>query len=161
MPQKRKQEATWKNPQSPTVDLGLLREEVESLRLRLFKAESTQSKAAPDQMAKTRLVEEILRSRRRRDYIFGANLFGEPAWDILLSLFLAEQQQIRTTISDACRASASPQTTGLRWIRVLEEQGWIARECDRLDGRRVYLTLTDQADAVMQSYLEQLAVKAA
>ena len=142
-------------------DLELIWEELEALRARLFTVEPAPLKVASDQVAKTRLVREIIKSRRCRDSIFGADLFGEPAWDLLLELYLAQQQQMRTSVSDACRASASPATTGLRWIRILEEQGWVKRESDPLDARRMWVSLTDRATEVMQNYLEQLALKAA
>lgn len=162
MLQGRELNATSEGPQSQPVDLEVIREELEALRLRLSAAaESSMSKVVQDKVAETRLVYEILKSRRRRDLVFGENLFGEPAWDLLLGLYLAQEQQRRTSISAACIASASPQTTGLRWIRLLEEQGWVAREPDPLDGRRMWVTLTDRASEAMHGYLEQLAVQAA
>src|SRR5438067_13561168 len=48
------------------------------------------------------LVQEILRSRRQREKIFGDELFGEPAWDILLELFSAELAQRKLSVSGAC-----------------------------------------------------------
>lgn len=161
MQQQREQQATFISPQPQSVNLGLIWEELEALRRRIPQAERSPSTSVHDEVAKTRLVQEILKSRRRRDAVFGAGLFGEPAWDLLLALYLAQHQQRRVTISDACRASASPQTTGLRWIGLLEEQGWVVRACDPLDGRRNWVTLTNRASAAMHSYLEQLAVKAA
>lgn len=160
MLQKREQEATIKSPQQ-SVDLGLIWHELESIRSRLSNSESNSSKAAQDELAEIRLVSEILKSRRRRDAAFGAELFGEPAWDLLLELYLAQQQQRRISVSDACRASASPPTTGLRWIGILEVQGWVRRACDPLDGRRMWISLTDRASAAMHDYLEQMAVRAA
>lgn len=148
-------------PRSQPTDLGSLRSEMESLLLRLSLAETASKKASINDPAETQLVQEIIKSRRRRDAIFGADIFGEPAWDLLLELYVAQQQQRRVTISEACRASASPPTTGLRWIGQLEEKGWLVREADRCDGRRVWVRLTDEACAKMHDYFLQLAVKAA
>jgi len=156
-----KQETTWEGTLPQPINLESVRVELESLRLRLSLAEENSSKTSEIDLAETRLVREIIRSRRRRDTQFGANLFGEPAWDMLLELYLAHLEQRRTTVSSACRASASPQTTGLRWIRQLQTQGWIQRQSDPLDGRRVWLSLTDRACASMHHYLQLLAVKAA
>lgn len=161
MLQKARWEASSQSPPSQSLDLRMLRDELDSLRLKLNAVESIAADSAQHELAQTQLVEEILKSRRRRDSVFGAELFGEPAWDIMLSLFLAEKQQIRVSVSDACRASASPQTTGLRWIKLLEVEGWLERKCDVLDGRRMWLTLTYRARSVMRDYLDQLAVKAA
>lgn len=159
MLKKIKQEAPLRDPQSPSIHLEQLRGELDSLRLRLSMAEFSAARSQEDEFAKTQLVNEIIKSRRLRDVAFGADIFGEPAWDILLELYLAQQQQRRTTISDACRASASPQTTGLRWIRLLEERGWVKRHSDPLDGRRVFLSLTNRTNAAMDDYLGNLAIK--
>jgi DNA-binding MarR family transcriptional regulator len=105
------------------------------------------------------LVQEILRSRRRRERFFGDELFGEPAWDILLELFSAELAQKKLSVSDACYASAVPHTTALRWVGKLEHDGWIKRTDDPLDGRRSWLLLTDQCSDKMRRFLSNLAIR--
>lgn len=161
MPRSLNKDTTWVEPLPQPTDLRSLRSEMESLLHRLSLAEATSSRVLIADPAETQLVHEIIKSRRRRDAVFGADIFGEPAWDLLLELYLAQLQQRRTTVSEACRASASPPTTGLRWIGQLEEKGWIVREADPLDGRRVWVRLTDGAGAKMHDYFLQLAVKAA
>jgi DNA-binding MarR family transcriptional regulator len=47
-------------------------------------------------------------------------------------------------------------TTGLRWISTLEREGLIERSDDRLDGRRVFLTLTHKGLTAMTAYFEDL-----
>ena len=42
-----------------------------------------------------------------------------------------------------------PPTTALRWIRTLTEKGFVQRQADPLDGRRVFIALADDtADAL-------------
>jgi len=104
-------------------------------------------------------VQEVLRSRRKRERIFGGDLFGEPAWDILLELFLAELAQKKLSVSDACYSSAVPHTTALRWVGKLERDGWIKRTDDPFDRRRSWLILTDRGSDKMRNVLSDLAVR--
>ncbi len=91
--------------------------------------------------------------RRRRTAIFGnAELFGEPAWDILLDLYIAFIQDKPVSVSSACIGSAAPPTTGLRWLGVLCDQGLTLREHDPNDQRRVLVRLTDRGVAAMDAY---------
>ncbi len=96
----------------------------------------------------------VYRTRRRRDQAFGedADLFNDPAWDILLDLFHAEASASRVSITDAASAPNIPLSTGLRMIRLLEQRGMIERRGDPFDGRRSYLQLTAKArDAMFAS----------
>ena len=53
--------------------------------------------------------------RRKRAALFGnPDLFGEPAWDILLDLYIAAGEGKPVSVSSACIGSAAPATTGLR-----------------------------------------------
>jgi DNA-binding MarR family transcriptional regulator len=98
---------------------------------------------------------EIYRSRRRRDAAFGedADLFGEPAWDILLDLLDADAQGRRISVTSASLASSVPATTGLRMIAILEERGLVMRTDDPLDRRRSHVSLTGKGRAAMQAAL--------
>lgn len=92
--------------------------------------------------------------RRQRAAIFGsADLFGEPAWDILLDLFIAQAEGKPVSVSSACIGSASPATTGLRWLAVLAEKGLVMREPDAQDHRRIMVRLTDAGVAAMERFL--------
>jgi DNA-binding MarR family transcriptional regulator len=90
-------------------------------------------------------VRAVLKLRRSRDRFFEAELFADPAWDILLELYAAELGQRRMSVSSLCLGAAVPATTALRWIRTLEEKGIIRRAADPMDGRRVFLSLSDEA----------------
>ncbi|WP_245653765.1 helix-turn-helix domain-containing protein [Novosphingobium rosa] len=97
---------------------------------------------------------QIYRDRRRREQIFGdATLFGEPAWDILLDLFVASRHEKRIAVTSACIGSAVPATTALRWIKILEERGLIEREVDEIDARRIFVRISPRGSALMQEFL--------
>lgn len=101
------------------------------------------------------LARETYAKRRKRTSIFGdPELFGEPGWDILLDLYIAQIEDKPVSVSSACIGSASPPTTGLRWLGVLTEQGLIQREHDPKDQRRVLVRLTEKALEAMDRYFE-------
>ena len=112
---------------------------------------------ALDPEARRRAFADLARAtyarRRKRTAIFGdPELFGEPGWDILLDLYIAQAEDKPVSVSSACIGSASPPTTGLRWLGVLAEQGLVAREHDPQDQRRVLVRLTDKALNAMDDY---------
>lgn len=91
--------------------------------------------------------------RRQRGAIFGnSELFGEPAWDILLDLYVAHADGTPVSVSSACIGSAAPPTTGLRWLGVLAEHDLVVREQDPDDQRRVLVRLTDRGVEAMDRY---------
>ena len=88
-------------------------------------------------------VRDMLRARRLREDFLPADLFADPAWDMLLDLLAARLEQERVSVSSLCIASAVPPTTALRWIRTLTDKGIVQRQADPHDGRRVFIALTD------------------
>ena len=141
------------------TELNRLQEQLDELRARLSGDDQPTASVELDPVESLRLVREILRSRRRRNDVFGEELFGEPAWDLLLELYAAQLMQQRISVSSACIASAVPATTALRWIEKLEKEGWIGREGDPLDRRRYWVFLKDQGISAMRTYLERMAVR--
>lgn len=97
-----------------------------------------------------------LASRRRRAQFFPADLFADPAWDILLDVFLAEVEQRRVSISSVCAAACVPPTTALRWIKTMTGQGLFTRSPDFNDGRRFYLQLSTLASRSMRNYFSEI-----
>ncbi len=94
-------------------------------------------------------VRDLLRARRLREEILPGDLFADPAWDMLLDLLAARLEQERVSVSSLCIASAVPPTTALRWIRTLTDKGFVHRQADPHDGRRVFIALTEEtADAL-------------
>jgi DNA-binding MarR family transcriptional regulator len=139
------------------ADLDRLQDQLDELRVRLSPGDEEAAAVSNlDSKDELRLIRHILRSRRRRDEMFGHELFGEPAWDLLLELYAAEITQQKISVSSACLASAVPQSTALRWIAKLEKDGWVKRKSDPLDGRRYWLFLTPQGVSAMRSYLAKI-----
>jgi DNA repair protein RadC len=95
-----------------------------------------------------------IKERQLRGHILGMrDLFGEPAWDILLDLFVANADGSRVSVSSACAATTAPHTTALRYLRALEENGMITRAPHESDARIIYVTLSEAALGSMKSIL--------
>lgn len=81
-------------------------------------------------------------ARKARDRIFRSPLFQNPAWDILLDIYVHRGSGKESCVNDVCIASGAPATTVLRWVGVLVEEGLLERERDRSDRRRTILKLS-------------------
>lgn len=110
--------------------------------------------AAERQHAKA--VRRLLRQRRMREQYFPADLFADPAWDMLLDLYAARLEHQPVSVSSLCIAAAVPATTALRWIKTMTDAGLFVRESDPQDGRRIFIALADSALAAMRRYFEAL-----
>ncbi|MBV8971029.1 MAG: winged helix-turn-helix transcriptional regulator [Sphingomonadaceae bacterium] len=100
-------------------------------------------------------VRQAIRARRARDRYFPAELFAEPAWDMLLDLAAAAAEGVNVAVSSLCIAAAVPTTTALRWIRTLCEVGLFERRDDPHDARRAFIRLSPPALEAMARYLAQ------
>lgn len=110
-----------------------------------IRVEDRSGPSAPERGALVALAKHYLSQRRRRDALFPGTLFADPAWDVLLDLYLAGLENRRVSVSNACIAAAVPTTTALRWIGLLEEEGLVQRFDDPGDRRRAYLQLAPEA----------------
>lgn len=88
------------------------------------------------------IAEDVYRLRSIRAELLDADLFGEPAWDILIDLFIQQAKGKQVSVTSSCIASRVPATTSLRWISVLIERGYVQRSSDPADRRRAFVRLT-------------------
>lgn len=103
----------------------------------------------------SRMAYQEYQERNLRAEYFDFCLFGEPAWDILLDLFIAKAGGLRISVTSACIASRVPPTTALRWLNVLERRDLILRDTDRTDKRRTWVELSDQGFQAMAACLRE------
>lgn len=95
--------------------------------------------------------------RRVRDRIFQEpELFGEPVWDMLLDVGVAESRGACLSVTSACIGSCVAETTALRWLKMMEVRGLICREPDPRDGRRSFIRLTDDGRAKLERYFAEV-----
>lgn len=103
-----------------------------------------------------RVVQMEICNRALRSSFFDPDFFCDPAWDMLLDLFLQQSLQRPVCVSSLCVASCAPSTTALRWIRALEEADLVERSRDPADGRRIFVRLTAAGHAKIAGYLAAL-----
>lgn len=105
-------------------------------------------------MNKAKAVRNYLRARRLRDRFIAEDLFGEPAWDMLLDLYASYLEGKVITTSSACMASGVPSTSALRWLNRLIQLGLVERFADLSDGRRVNVQLTPEGRKAIGSWID-------
>lgn len=142
------------------IDLPVRMSTPELLRLNLAVAKAirreTPSNICLPNDAMVAALEEakrLLKLRRAREKAFGADLFSDASWDMLLELFAAEGSTQRVSVSSACISSAAPPTTALRHLATLEQRGFVSRDRSAIDNRVIYVRLTSEAVGVMQRLL--------
>ena len=101
-------------------------------------------------------IRGLIRARRLRDHYFGAGLFADPAWDMLLDLMAARLEGVPVAVSSLCIAAAVPATTALRWVKALTDRGLFVRIADPHDRRRVFIALSDDTARALAAYLRAI-----
>lgn len=145
-------------------DLDDLRAQIASVqemveRLREKVGEDDLAFASRGAVDPTAFLKMLYQERRLRADLFDdPDLFGEPAWDILLDLAVHEGQGRPLSVTGACIGSGVAPTTALRWVNVLEKKGFIQRSPDPLDHRRVYLILTQLGRAHLHNFVKKAAI---
>lgn len=92
-----------------------------------------------------------LKARRHRHGHFPSSMFGEPAWDMLLVLYLAEGGTYET-ICSLVHGAGAPHATSLRWLHVLENHGLVIRKPHPADGRVTLVGLTGEGRQALDDY---------
>jgi len=90
-------------------------------------------------------MKSIIVRRRKREQFLPADIFADPAWDMLLDLSVARLEVRKTSVSSLCIGAAVPTTTALRWIRQLEQLQMIKLTPDPADRRRQHVDIADKA----------------
>jgi len=106
--------------------------------------------------ARAEAASRYLKLRCQRDAIAGPSLLSDPAWDMLLDLFVGHITGRDVSVTSACLASRRPATTSLRYIERMAKQGLIRREKDCNDNRKVYLRMTEKAFRAVAKWIDAL-----
>lgn len=100
----------------------------------------------------------VINARAQRRKIFDSELFADPAWDMLLELYALECEGRRISVSKLSLAAGVPCTTTLRWLDKLESESLVVRVADPLDGRRMWVGLSDLGFEKMRAYTQQVSI---
>lgn len=92
--------------------------------------------------------------RKKRDALFGADLFEDPAWNMLLDLHESTTRGIPVAVSDLCTGAGTSATTALRRLTTLVNLGLVERVPDPSDRRRVYVRQTRLGAEKMQAFAQ-------
>jgi DNA-binding MarR family transcriptional regulator len=100
------------------------------------------------------MAEMMCDIRDARGALFPASMFSEPAWDILLALYVTDGEP---AASDLARRTHIPSSTLWRWLAYLEGHNLIEREDSPDDKRAHKIRLTDEARANLRTLFEGIA----
>lgn len=101
------------------------------------------------------LAAKIYRMRRDRSQLFPIDLFGEPAWDVLLLLYGIEHRSEHLSVSAVCASAGAPPTTTLRWIEKLEQERLLIREPHPSDRRITLVRMSGRCQQLMDRYFDR------
>jgi DNA repair protein RadC len=97
-----------------------------------------------------------LRRRMLRDQLFGApELFGDPAWEMLIDIFIHEGEGNPLPVSSLCVTPSIPMSSALRLCQKLCDAGIIHRIPDPSDGRRSFVSLAPEIAHRIRAYFEE------
>ena len=85
-----------------------------------------------------------------------ASLFHEPAWEILLNLYVAHQRGTPLNVKHLVSLVDAPVTTSQRWIDQLVHMKLLNRVVDPADRRRLEISLAPAAVTAVEAYLRAL-----
>ncbi|KMS51127.1 histidine kinase [Novosphingobium barchaimii LL02] len=107
----------------------------------------------PEQL--TVFIRDQLRRETKRRAIGGGELFGDPAWAMMLDLLLAKIEKRQVSVSSACIASGAPMSTALRLVRRLVDEEVLCRLPDEHDRRRHFLAINPKCEKPLVDYLTE------
>lgn len=108
---------------------------------------------ASEQSLFAAIAQSELHNRRRRDSLIGHALFAEPAWDMMLRLYIDHHRGQAVDITQLCASSAVAATTALRWIGILIEHKLITHSPAGSHEVDIRLRLSAQGIEEMERYL--------
>ena len=139
------------------ADLEELCARIEQLEAEIRKPAARRGPWSEEKLVRT--ARHILAARQRRGRVLNPALFSEPAWDMLLELFISYAAGRRVATSSLSTVSNTPQSTGLRWLGVLERNGLTKRSELRHDRRYAMVELTPKGYELMCDVLSEWVVE--
>ena len=91
------------------------------------------------------LARVLCRERYSRQNLIINRTLGEPAWGILLHLYVSAAEGKQVPVTSACAAALVPYSTAHRALDRLISKGFVAKTV-RGGGKYAYVSLTPKAD---------------
>lgn len=103
-----------------------------------------------------RNAETVLRRRILRKQLVGSTeLFGEPAWDMLLDLFIHDCKGHQLSMSSLCATAGIPISSAMKLVQRLCEAGILERTPDIFDGRRTLMKIAPEVAHRLRAYFAE------
>lgn len=106
--------------------------------------------------SESRMIAAYVKAHRRRDLLFSPGLFSDPAWEILLDLFVAKGESRDVAMDSVCLAAGVPASTAWRKFAMLEAEGLVTRHADPDDRRKTHVEVTPLAIDCIRRWVVQL-----
>ena len=103
------------------------------------------------------IAKKIERFHQIKKQNLGAELseLGEPVWKIMLRLFISTDMQQKITVADISETISFPETTVLRYIKILYNNGYVT-QLNASEQHNSALQLTLQGQMIMRNTLRAL-----
>lgn len=88
------------------------------------------------------LAARLLRAQSERNAALGTTLFGDPAWALLLTLFVASDEGGHPTAAALCAQQPGGAERSKRLLKALEQEGMVVRLGDAADDGRAFVYLS-------------------
>lgn len=122
-------------------------------RLLIEPAEAEAREGRESRLAMIGTAHQMLANRQRRHKHFGKAI-GEPAWDMLLLLFVLEEGP-RQSVTSLAQLSGHSRSTAWRWMEYLEKKQLLVRENHPTDKRSAFVRLSETGRAKIELYLAE------
>ncbi|MCG6116348.1 MAG: hypothetical protein MEQ84_14245 [Mesorhizobium sp.] len=143
-------------PKTPAARLSKISHELDLLVTELERETvSAPRPDSPPDIPEMPRLKRYLKMRRERERLF-PKLFGDPAWDMLLLLYVYRAARVPLQVSAIAGLANVPGTTSLRYLDLMIEQQLINRTPDPRDRRRIWLTMTPKAVKLLEQWLTTL-----
>lgn len=97
----------------------------------------------------------VRRRLLRRQLLGNGELFGEPAWDMLLDLFINECLDKPVSMSSLCVAAGIPTSSAMKLAQRLCDAGLLYRVPDHRDGRRNFMRISPDVAHRLRAYFAE------
>lgn len=96
----------------------------------------------------------IIAARRQRARFLPASLIGEPAWDLLLVLFVEPRG---LPVTEAVERSGVATTTALRWIEILKDHQLVNKVQCEVDRRIWVVSISSEGRNLLTHYFSSIS----
>ena len=110
---------------------------------------------AARQLALARAQRAVRRRMLRRQLVGRSELFGEPAWEMLLILFIHDCEGRRISASALGYASGLPRSSAMRLVQRLCDEGLAIKRDDLTDRRRHFVELAQDLSWKLFAYFSE------